>query len=110
MSVVTLLVFLVLPAGMAAFLFWRAYQMGVNHRVELTHQWLTRPPQGIEEFARWFAWRDLVSGTVLLVCLTLSLIWPHYFAAWMSLMGLFSAVHQGFTGYALHKLRKKART
>lgn len=110
MYLVTVLAFLVLPAGMAAFLLWRAYQMGVNHRLELTHQWISRPPEGIEEFAQLFAWRDLVFGAGLLVCLALLLTLPRYFAAWIPLMALFGFIHQGFTGYALHQLRKRNPT
>ena len=107
MYVVTVLVFLVLPAGMAAFLLWRAYQMGINRRVELTRQWISRPPEGIEEFARLFAWRDLTFGAGLLACLVLLIFWPRYFPAWIPLMAAFGFIHQGFTGYALHKLRKR---
>jgi hypothetical protein len=107
MYAVTVLVFLVLPAGMASFLLWRAYQMGIKGRVELTHQWISRPPEGIEAFAGWFAWRDLTFGAGLLACLVLLLALPQYFAAWIPLMALFGFIHQGFTGYALHKLRNR---
>jgi hypothetical protein len=107
MYVVTAFVIFVLPAGMATFLLWRAYQMGVKKRVELARQWISRPPAGIEEFARLFAWRDLIFGGGLLLCLALSLTLPHYIPAWISLMAVFSFVHQGFTGYALLKLKKR---
>ncbi|MEN9396231.1 MAG: hypothetical protein RLZ81_761 [Pseudomonadota bacterium] len=107
MYVVTFLAFLILPSGMAAFLLWRAYQMGVNRRIELTHQWISRPPHGIEDFARWFVWRDLVFGAGLLVCLALLLTLPRYFAAWIPLMALFGWIYQGFTEYALYQLRKR---
>ncbi len=109
MYVVTVLVFLILPAGLAGFLLWRAYQLGIKRRTEFTHQWLSRPPMGIERFALLFAWRDFVFALGLLGFLALILVWPAYFAVWTSLVGLFGFVHMGFTGYALGKL-KRART
>lgn len=103
----TLLFFVIVPATMAAFLLWRAYQLGVKDRVELTRQWISRPPEGIEEFARLFAWRDAAFATSLLAALALLLTLPHYAPAWLLIMAFSSFVHQGFTGYALAKLRKK---
>lgn len=107
MSIATLLFYFVAPAAMAAFLLWRAYQMGTGKRVELTCQWIVRPPDGIEGCARLFAWRDLLFAASLLLALGLLLCLPHYAAAWIPLMALGGFVHQGFTGYALAKLRKQ---
>jgi hypothetical protein len=110
MYVVTVLVFLILPAGLAGFLLWRAYQLGIKRQTEFTHQWLSRPPMGIEQFALLFAWRDFVFALGLLSFLVLILLWPAYFAAWTSLLGLFGFVYMGFTGYALGKLKRAPRT
>ncbi len=110
MYVLTYLVFLVLPAGLATFLFWRAYQLGVKHRLDLARQWISRPPDGIEAFARFFVLRDLIFGCGLFLCLVLILTLPRHFSVWIPLMGVFSFVHQGFTGYALQKLKKKQQT
>jgi hypothetical protein len=107
MQIATVLIFLVAPAAMAAFLLWRAYQMGTGKRVELTRQWIVRPPEGIEGCARLFAWRDLLFAASLLLALGLLLCLPHYAAAWIPLMALGGLVHQGFTGYALARLRRK---
>lgn len=109
MYIITVLAVIVAPAAMAAFLLWRAYQLGVRHRTELARQWVSRPPEGIEEFTRLFAWRDLVFAAILLGCLGLMLSLPNYLAAWIPLMALGGFVHQGVTGYALIKLRKKPR-
>ncbi len=107
MYIATLLFYFAVPAAMAAFLLWRAYQMGTGKRVELTRQWIVRPPEGIEGCARLFAWRDLLFAASLLLALGLLLCLPHYAAAWIALMALGGFVHQGFTGYALARLRKK---
>lgn len=109
MYVVTALVFLIFPAGFAGFLLWRAYQLEIRHRTEFTHQWLSRPPVGIERFALLFAWRDFIFALGILGFLTPILQWPAYIAAWTSLVGLFGFVHMGFTGYALGKLKRAAR-
>lgn len=107
MYIATLLFFVIAPAALAAFLLWRAYQLGTGKRVELTRQWIVRPPEGIEGCARLFAWRDLLFAASLLLALGLLLCLPHYAAAWIPLMALGGFVHQGFTGYALARLRKK---
>lgn len=108
MHVATFLIFLVAPAALAAFLLWRAYQLGIKKRVELTRQWIWRPPEGIEGFRRLFAWRDLAFAAVLLASLGLLLSLPQYASAWILLMVSGSFMHQSFTGYAVGKLRKKS--
>ncbi|MBV7456291.1 hypothetical protein KW843_17555 [Acidovorax sp. sif1233] len=107
MQIAAVLILLVAPAAMAGFLLWRAYQLGIKHRVALTRQWISRPPEGIEGCARLFAWRDLSFAIALLASLGLLLSLPQYLPAWVLLMAFGSFVHQGFTGYAVAKLRKR---
>ena len=109
MYIATLLLFVAAPAAMAAFLLWRAYRLGIGKQAELARQWISRPPEGIETCARLFAWRDLLFATTLLASLGLLLTLPQYAAVWIPLMALGGLVHQGFTGYALARLRKKPR-
>ena len=99
------LAFLVGLLGFSCFLLWRAYQLGIRRRSELTRQWLVRPPPGIERFTLLFAIRDLVVATGLLSFIFLVLLWPQQFPIWTAVAGIVCSVPQLFTAYALFKLR-----
>lgn len=90
-------------------MFWRAYQLGILHRTALTHQWLVRPPQGIEAFARLFAWRDLVAGCWPLLYVALFLVFPRYGKELIPVIAMSGPTHQLFTGYALNRLEKERK-
>lgn len=105
----TLFFHILLPLGLAVFLFWRAYQLGILHRTALTHQWLVRPPQGIEAFARLFAWRDLVAGCWPLLYVALFLVFPRHGKELIPVIAMSGPTHQLFTGYALNRLEKERK-
>jgi hypothetical protein len=99
------LTFIGLPLGFAVFFCWRAYQLAIVGRVELSHQWLPKAP-GIERYAKLFAVRDLIFAAGCFLFLALILTVPHYFAAWTSLLAVFGLVHQAISAYAVQKVRK----
>jgi hypothetical protein len=99
------LVFIILPIGFATFFIWRAYQLGIKRRVELTRQWMCRAPDGIENYASLFAWRDLLLALTVLLFLVLMMLLPKYLKAWIALLGILIPINQGFNGYALRKIK-----
>jgi hypothetical protein len=104
-----LLTFILLPLGFAAFLVWRAYQLAISGKVNLTRQWLPRPVPGIEQYAKLFALRDLLLAFGCLLFVGLLLAFPAYFSAWPSLLAAFGFLHQGITYYAVHKVQRQNR-
>ena len=100
-------IFFGLPLGMAVFLCWRAYQLGILGRMELARQWLLIQAPGIEKFAKLFAVRDLISAFGCFLFVALLLLFPVYIKAWSSLLSTFAFAHQSITYYAAYKASKK---
>jgi hypothetical protein len=100
--------FLLLPIALALYLCWRAWQMGYNGQPELARQWLRRPPPGIEQCALPFARRDLALAAGCAVFVALVLAKPTRFGWWLLVALAFAAAYQGYTWYALDRLKKKA--
>ena len=95
-----------LPLGMGVFLCWRAYQLTVNRRVGLTHQWLLRETPGIERYAKLFAARDLILAFGCFLFVGLLLTMPDGWKAWISMLTVFSCIHQCITYLAMHRVAR----
>ena len=95
--------------AMAAYLCWRAYQLAIKGRLELSHQWLPAKAPGIERFARLLAVRDLVFAFGCLLYLVLLASLPQYFVAWPGVLAAFAFTHQAISYYAIHKAKKAGR-
>lgn len=107
-SLIVLISFIGLPLAMAAFLLWRAYQLGVKRRVELTRQWAPSRAPSLHRFAVLFAWRDLMMAIACVLVVGLLLAAPKYYAAWTSLLAAFGWVHTAITQLATRRAQKAA--
>lgn len=97
-------VFLLLALCVAGFFFWRAHQLGIARRGELTHPLFGVPPPGVEALAPQFAKRDLAFACGCLLFVALTLWAPRRFPGWLLMLALFAGAHYGYTRYAVSRL------
>lgn len=97
-------VVLLLALCVAGFFFWRAHQLGIAGRAELTHPWFGPPPPGIEALVPQFAKRDLAFACGCLLFVALTLWAPRRFPGWLLMLIVFGAAHYGYTRYVVARL------
>ncbi len=100
-------VFLLAVLVVAAYLFWRAYQLGVKQRVALAEPWRGPVPENVEQLVPLFARRDLALAVGCLLFVLLALWMPQRFGWWFLLLLVFGGAHYGYTRHAFQRLGDK---